>query len=45
VKVCGRPAFKPLYSNYDTWFTPKLLGDDVHLEAPERYAAQLRARW
>lgn len=45
VKLCSRPAFKALYSNYDTWFTPKLLGDDVHVEAPERYAAQIRSRW
>lgn len=45
VQLCARPAFKPLYSNYDTWFTPKLIGDDVHLEAPERWAGQLRARW
>jgi UDPglucose--hexose-1-phosphate uridylyltransferase len=45
VKICARPAFRPLYSNYDTWFTPKFLGDDVHTEAPESYAARLRARW
>jgi galactose-1-phosphate uridylyltransferase len=45
VKLCSRPAFRPLYSNYDTWFTPKLLGDDVHTEAPEHYAARLRARF
>jgi UDPglucose--hexose-1-phosphate uridylyltransferase len=45
VKICSRPAFRSLYSNYDTWFTPKFLGDDVHLEAPEAYAARLRRRW
>ncbi len=45
VRLCCRPAFRPLYSNYDTWFVPKLLGDDVHLEPPEQYAAQLRSRW
>ena len=45
VKICSRPAFKPLYTNYDTWFTPKFLGDEVHTEAPEAYAARLRARW
>jgi len=45
VKLCSRPAFRPLYANYDTWFTPKLVGDDVHLEAPEQYAQRLRARW
>jgi galactose-1-phosphate uridylyltransferase len=45
VKLCARPAFRPLYSNYDTWFTPKLLGDDVHTEAPEQTAARLRSRF
>jgi galactose-1-phosphate uridylyltransferase len=45
VRMCSRPALKPLYANYDTWFTPKLVGDDVHTEAPEQYAAQLRTRW
>jgi len=45
VKLCARPAFRAMYSNFDTWFTPKLLGDDVHTEAPEQYAARLKARW
>jgi UDPglucose--hexose-1-phosphate uridylyltransferase len=45
VKLCSRPAFRSLYSNYDTWFTPKFMGDDVHLEAPESWAARLRQRW
>jgi UDPglucose--hexose-1-phosphate uridylyltransferase len=45
VKVCSRPAFRASYVNYDTWFTPKFLGDEVHTEAPERYAERLRARW
>jgi hypothetical protein len=45
VKVCSRPAFRSLYSNYDTWFTPKFLGDEVHTEPPEGYAARLRGRW
>ncbi|HET7825152.1 MAG TPA: hypothetical protein VFK90_07450 [Anaeromyxobacter sp.] len=45
VKLCARPALRPLYSNYDTWFTPKFMGDDVHLEAPEGWAARLRGRW
>jgi galactose-1-phosphate uridylyltransferase len=45
VRLCARPAFRSLYANYDTWFTPKFLGDDVHTEAPERYAEQLRTRW
>jgi galactose-1-phosphate uridylyltransferase len=45
LKVCSRPAFRPGYVNYDTWFTPKFLGDEVHTEAPEAYAARLRARW
>jgi galactose-1-phosphate uridylyltransferase len=45
VKLCARPAFKGLYSNYDSWFTPLFLGDDVHTEAPESYAARLRTRF
>ncbi len=45
VKACSRPALRPLYANHDTWFVPKLLGDDVHVEAPEAWAARLRARW
>lgn len=45
LKLCARPAFAPMYSNYDTWFVPKFMGDDVHLEPPEAYAARLRARF
>ncbi|HSN92894.1 MAG TPA: hypothetical protein VLS93_16810 [Anaeromyxobacteraceae bacterium] len=45
VKVCSRPALKPLYANYDTWFAPMFAGDDVHTEAPEAYAERLRARF
>ena len=45
VKLCARPAFTSLYSNYDTWFTPKFMGDDVHLEPPEAYAERLRAKF
>lgn len=45
VKVCSRPPFKPMYSNYDTWFTPKLIGDDVHTQAPEELAQLARRRW
>jgi UDPglucose--hexose-1-phosphate uridylyltransferase len=45
VKICSRPAFRALYSNYETWFTPKFMGDDVHTQAPEQYAAALRRRW
>jgi galactose-1-phosphate uridylyltransferase len=45
VKVCSRPAFTRLYSNYDTWFAPMFIGDDVHTEAPEAYAERLRAGW
>jgi galactose-1-phosphate uridylyltransferase len=45
VRLCSRPAFKPLFANYDTWFGPKIVGDEVHTEAPEAYAARLRARW
>ena len=42
VKLCARPAFKQLYANYDTWFTPLYIGDEVHTEAPEQYARGLR---
>ena len=45
LRLCARPAFRALYSNFDTWFTPKFIGDDVHTEAPEQVAARLRARW
>ena len=45
VKVCSRPAFKQLYANYDTWFGPKFIGDEVHTTAPESYAAKLRERF
>jgi hypothetical protein len=45
VKLCSRPALKPLYVNSDGWFGPLFAGDDAHLEAPEAYAARLRARW
>jgi galactose-1-phosphate uridylyltransferase len=44
VKVCSRPAFRSLYANFDTWFAPKLLGDEVHTEPPEAWAERLRAR-
>jgi galactose-1-phosphate uridylyltransferase len=45
VKICSRPALRAMYANYDSWFGPKLVGDDAHVEAPESYAAALRARW
>ena len=45
VKLCSRPPFRSMYSNYDTWFTPKLIGDDVHTQAPEQYASLIRAQW
>ena len=45
MKICSRPAFKALYANYDTWFAPMFVGDEVHTEAPEAYAARLRARF
>ncbi len=45
VRACSRPALKPLYVNYETWFGPMFGGDEVHTEAPEAYAAKLRARW
>jgi UDPglucose--hexose-1-phosphate uridylyltransferase len=45
VRICSRPAFKALFSNYDTWFVPKFVGDEVHTESPEQYAGKLKARW
>jgi galactose-1-phosphate uridylyltransferase len=45
VKLCSRPPFRSMYSNYDTWFTPKLVGDDVHTQAPEEYAELIRKQW
>lgn len=45
VRLCARPAFRAAYSNYDTWFAPLFTGDDAHTEAPESYAARLRAAW
>ncbi len=45
VRICSRPAFRSLYPSYDTWFAPLFVGDEVHTEAPERYAEALRARW
>jgi galactose-1-phosphate uridylyltransferase len=42
VRVCARPAFRPFYVSSDTWFAPKLCGDDVHLEAPELLAERMR---
>jgi galactose-1-phosphate uridylyltransferase len=45
VRLCSRPAFRSLYANYDTWFAPKFVGDEVHTEAPEVYAARLRTRF
>ncbi len=44
-RLCARPAFRPTYPNYDTWFAPLFAGDDAHTEAPEGYAARLRAGW
>ncbi len=45
VKICSRPAFRAVYANYDTWFGPMFVGDEVHTEAPEAYAERLRARF
>jgi len=45
VKLIARPAFRASYTNYDTWFGPKLAGDEAHTEAPEQYAARLKVRW
>lgn len=42
VRLCARPAFKALYSNYDTWFTPKFIGDEVHTTVPEDYCQRLK---
>jgi galactose-1-phosphate uridylyltransferase len=45
VRICARPPFRNLYANFDSWFGPKLVGDEAHTEPPERYAEQLRAIW
>ena len=45
LKLCSRPPFRSMYSNYDTWFTPKIIGDDVHTMPPEHYAARIRQQW
>jgi galactose-1-phosphate uridylyltransferase len=45
VRLCARPAFRAGAASYDTWFGPLLAGDDAHTEAPEAYAARLRAAW
>lgn len=45
LRICARPPFKSLYANYDSWFGPKLVGDEAHTEPPERYAEQLRSVW
>jgi galactose-1-phosphate uridylyltransferase len=44
-RVCSRPPLKSTYVNYESWFGPLYGGDDVHMEAPESYAARLRERW
>ncbi|HET9598791.1 MAG TPA: hypothetical protein VFP65_24670 [Anaeromyxobacteraceae bacterium] len=45
VRLCARPPFRAGAASYDTWFGPLLAGDDAHTEAPEAYAARLRAEW
>jgi galactose-1-phosphate uridylyltransferase len=45
VKICSRPAFKAVYANYDTWFSPMFAADEVHTEVPEAYAARLRRKF
>ncbi len=45
VRVCSRPPLRALSVNYETWFGPMYAGDEAHTEAPETYAARLRARW
>jgi UDPglucose--hexose-1-phosphate uridylyltransferase len=45
LRICSRPPFRSLFSNYDTWFTPKFMGDDVHVSTPEHQAELLRQRW
>ncbi len=42
VRLAARPAFKALYANYDTWFLPKMIGDEVLIVSPEEYAERLR---
>jgi galactose-1-phosphate uridylyltransferase len=43
-RVCSRPPLKAAYVNYESWFGPLYGGDDVHMEAPESFAARLRER-
>lgn len=42
VRLCARPALKALYSNFDTWFDPMFVGDDVHTQSPEEYGDKLK---
>jgi len=42
VRLCARPAFKNLYTSYDTWFSPKFIGDEAHTSSPEEYGARLK---
>lgn len=42
IRLCARPAFKSLYSNFDTWFDPMFVGDDVHTQSPEEYGNNLK---
>ncbi len=42
IRLCARPAFKSLYSNFDTWFVPMFAGEDVHTLSPEEYALKLK---
>ncbi len=42
IRLCARPALKSLYSNFDTWFDPMFVGDDVHTQSPEEYVKNLR---
>jgi galactose-1-phosphate uridylyltransferase len=45
VRICARPGLRATYANYDTWFAPLYGGDGAHVAIPERYAAELQARW
>ncbi len=42
IRLCARPAFKSLFSNYDTWFNPMFVGEDVHTQSPEEYGLRLK---
>lgn len=42
VRLAARPAFRALYPNYDSWFLPKMIGDEVLVISPEEYAQRIK---